>query len=212
MERLEDWGNNQQLAQMINSIDAENYIADLRARVKNLTLTAVHHKDLRKSTTTAILAGVLPITILALLGAGAATLWKICGSSMSTKARQWTERRRKNRGPYNLYIKRKQWRDPPPTPEIMEEACSHDSFDLPPPEVSRIAVPEQAETVATPTTAVKLEAPASTVVLPSHPVLPLDEKELQEHRNAILQQQMLGRQLLSELTRRHNSRQNLQEE
>ena len=85
----------------------------------------------------------------------------------------------------------------------MEEACSHDSFDLPPPEVSRIAVPEQAGTVATPTTAVKLEAPASTVVLPSHPVLPLDEKELQEHRNAILQQQ---------LTRRHNSWHNLQEE
>ena len=103
----------------------------------------------------------------------------------------------------------------------MEEACSDDSFDLPPPEapqrreeeeVSRIAVPEQAGTVATPTTAVKLEEPASTVVLPSHPVLPLGEKELQEHRDAILQQQMLGRQLLSKLTRRHDSRQNLQEE
>ena len=133
-ERLEGWGDNQQLAQMINNIDAEDHIADLRARVKNLTLTAVHHEDLRQSTTMAILTGVLPIIILALLAAWAATLWKICGSSMSTKARQGTKRRRKNRGPYNLYIKRKAVEGPPPTPEIMEEACSDDSFDLPPPE------------------------------------------------------------------------------
>ena len=103
-ERLEDWGDNQQLAQMINNIDAEDLIADLRARVKNLTLTAVHHEDLPHSTTTAILAGVLPILILALIGAGATTMWKICGSSMSTKARQWTKRRRKHREPYNLLM------------------------------------------------------------------------------------------------------------
>ena len=44
---------------------------------------------------------------------------------------------------------------------------------------------------------------SSTPTLPSHPVIPLNEQELQEHRDAILQQQMLGRQLLSELTRRH---------
>ena len=101
---------------------------------------------------------------------------------------------------------------PPPTPEIMEEACSDESFDLPPPEaplgrqeeeVSRTAIPEQAGTDATPSAAGR---PASTVILPSHPVLAMDEKELQEHRDAILQQQMLGRQLLSEVTRRHNSR------
>ena len=142
------------------------------------------------------------------------------GSAVSTRARQWTERRRKNQGPYNLYVKRKQWRNPPPTPEIMEEACSNNSFDLPPPEaperreeeVSRIAVPEQAGTVTTTTTAVRPEEPASTVALPSHPVLPLDDKDLQEHRDAILQQQMLGRQLLSKLTRQHNNRQNLQPE
>ena len=104
-------------------------------------------------------------------------------------------------------------------PDIMEEACSDDSFDLPPPEaplgrqeeeVSRTAVPEQAGTVATPSATGRPEGTASTVVLPSH--LAMDEKELQEHRDAILQQQMLGHQLLSELTRRHNSRQNLQEE
>ena len=29
-ERLEDWGDNRQLAQMINNIDAEDHIADLR--------------------------------------------------------------------------------------------------------------------------------------------------------------------------------------
>ena len=66
--------------------------------------------------------------------------------------------------------------------------------------------------VSTSTMAAKPEEPASTVIHPNHPVLPLDNKELQEHRYAILQQQMLGRQLLSELTRRHNSRQNLQQE
>ena len=132
---------------------------------------------------TAILAGLLPIIIIALLAVGAATLWKMCGSAVSSRAQQWTKRRRKNQGPYNLYVKRKQWRDPPPAPEIMEEACSNDSFDLPPPEaperreeeeVSRIAVPEQAGTVTTTTTTGRPEESASTVFLPSHPVLPLD--------------------------------------
>ena len=93
---------------MINSIDAEDHIADLRARVKNLTLRAVHHDNLWQSTTTAIIAAVLPILILTLIAAGAMTMWKICGSSISTKAREWTERRSKQREPYNLYIKRKQ--------------------------------------------------------------------------------------------------------
>ena len=97
----------------------------------------------------------------------------------------------------------------PPTPELMEEACSDDSFDLPPPEaperqeeaeVSRFTVPEQADTVSTTLPAEKSEGPASTITLPNHPVLPLDDQELQEHRVAILQQQILGCQLLSELT------------
>ena len=56
--RLEDWGDNQQLAEMINNIDAEDHIVDLRARVNNLTLTAVHHDDLQHSMTTAIIAAV----------------------------------------------------------------------------------------------------------------------------------------------------------
>ena len=107
---------------------------------------------------------------------------------------------------------------PPPMPELMEEACSDDSFDLPPPEApekweeeefSGVAVPEQAGTASTPAMASKSEEPTSTVVLPNHPVLPLDDKE---YRDAILQQQMLGRQLLSELTRKHNSRQDLQQQ
>jgi len=38
--RLEDWGHNQQLAEMIDNIDTEDHIADLTARVRNLTLTA----------------------------------------------------------------------------------------------------------------------------------------------------------------------------
>ena len=31
--RLEDWGDNQQLAEMITNIDGDDHIADLRARV-----------------------------------------------------------------------------------------------------------------------------------------------------------------------------------
>ena len=103
----------------------------------------------------------------------------------------------------------------------MEEACSDDSFNLPPPEaperreeekVSGVAILEQFGTVSTSTTAAKSEEPASTVILPNHSVLPLNDQEMQEHRDAILQQQMLGRQLLSKLNRQHSSRQNLQQE
>ena len=92
---------------MINNIDAEDHIADLWARVNNLTLTVVHHDDLQHSTTTAIIAAVLPILILSLIAAGAMTMWKFCGPSISARAREWTERRSKQRKPYNLYIKRK---------------------------------------------------------------------------------------------------------
>ena len=72
--RLEDWGDNQQLTEMINNIDAEDYIADLRARVKNLTLTAVHQDDLQHSTTMAMIAAVLAILIISLIAAGAMTM------------------------------------------------------------------------------------------------------------------------------------------
>ena len=103
----------------------------------------------------------------------------------------------------------------------MEEACSDDSFDLPPPEaperqeeaeVIRDTVPEQAGTVSTILPVEKPGGPSSTTSLPNHPVLRLDEQEMQVHRDAILQQQMLGRQLLSKLTRRHHSRHNLPQE
>ena len=158
--RLEDWGDNQQLAEMINNIDAEDHITDLRARVRNLTLTAVHQDDLQQSTTTAILAAVLPVLILSLIAAGAMTSWKFCGPSISARAREWTENRNRQWQPYNLYVKRRQWRDPPPTPELMEEASSNHSFDLPPPEAperreqaegNKDTVLEQAGTVSPPT-------------------------------------------------------------
>ena len=102
----------------------------------------------------------------------------------------------------------------------MEEAGSTHSVDLPPPEAleereeadgNKDIVLERASTVPSPTA---VEMPAglpSTLTLPSHPVQPLDEQELQEHRDAILQQQMLGRQWLSELTRRHQSKHHFQE-
>ena len=90
----------------------------------------------------------------------------------------------------------------------MEGAGSNHSLDLPPPEA-----PEEQEE-AEGNKDIVLEQ-ASTVPPPAamevHPVLPLDEQEMQEHRDAILQQQMLGQQLLSELTRRHHSTQHVQE-
>ena len=181
---------------MINNIDAEDHIADLRARVKNLTLTAVHHEDLRQSTTMAILAGVLPIIILALLAAGAATLWKICGPSVSTRARQWIERRRKNRGPTSTSRGSSGG-----TP--LQHQRSWKKLAATTPSIYHLQRRLRGG---------KKKKSAGSPFRNSHPVLPLDEKELREHRDAILQQLMLGRQLFSELNRRHNSRQNLQEE
>ena len=136
-ERLEDWGDNQQLAEMINNIDTDDHIAELRARGQILTLTADHQEDLCHSTTSAILAAVLQVLILSLLAAGSLATWKFCGPSISARAWKWTEDRRRRQQPYNLYIKRRQWRDPPPTPELMEEASESQFFDQPAPEGSQ---------------------------------------------------------------------------
>ena len=93
----------------------------------------------------------------------------------------------------------------------MEEAGSNPSLDLPPPEEPEEpakgieeTVLEQASTPPPPTATQLATGLQGTPTLPNHPVLPLNEKELQEHRDAILQQQMLGRQLLSKLMRRHH--------
>ena len=82
-ERLEDWGHNKQLAQMIDSIGTQDHIADLTARVRNLTQTAVHQEDLQHSTTTAILAVFLPVLIVFVIAAGAVAAWKFCGPSIA---------------------------------------------------------------------------------------------------------------------------------
>ena len=63
-DNLQEWGPNKQLAEMIDGIGAQDHIADLRERVRNLSLTAVHQQDLRQSTTMAILAGVLPVLLM----------------------------------------------------------------------------------------------------------------------------------------------------
>ena len=98
----------------------------------------------------------------------------------------------------------------------MEEAGSNPSLNLPPPEALEApeeqeeaegiedTVLEQASTVPPPTAMQMASGLPSTPTLPSHPVIPLNEQELQEHRDAILQQMMLGRQLLSKLMRRHH--------
>ena len=92
----------------------------------------------------------------------------------------------------------------------MEEAASIQSIDIPPPEplqwaAQSIAGAERQEAPAPPPilSAAIEEDRSTTPELPPHPVIQMTAQELQEHRDAILQQQMLGRQLLSELTRRH---------
>ena len=92
----------------------------------------------------------------------------------------------------------------------MEEADSNPSINLPPPEAPeetaggiRETVLEQASTPPPPSPTPSATGLPGTPDLPPHPVIQLNEEELQEHRDAILQQQMLGRQLLSDLARRH---------
>ena len=90
---------------MIDGIGAQDHIPDLTERVSNLSMTAVHHQDLRQSTTTAILAGVLPVLILSILAAGAVQAWKFCGPAIATKVQAWAKARQDQRQPYNLYIR-----------------------------------------------------------------------------------------------------------
>ena len=54
-DNLQEWGPNKQLAEMITSIGDQDHIADLRERVHNLSLTAVHQLDLQQSTKTCLL-------------------------------------------------------------------------------------------------------------------------------------------------------------
>ena len=130
---LQEWGPNKQLAAMVNDIGVQDHIADLKERIHNLSMTAVHHQDLQQATTTAILAGVLPVLILALLAAGAAAAWRFCGPLIANKAQAWAKARRDKQQPYSLYIKRRRWNNPPPTPELMEEREGSVSIDIPPP-------------------------------------------------------------------------------
>ena len=101
---LEQWGHNKQLAEMIDSIGSQDHIADLTAKVKNLTLTAVHQQDWQHSTTTAVLTAVLPVLILSIIAAGAVAAWKFCSPSISARAQKWNNHRKQQRQPYNLYV------------------------------------------------------------------------------------------------------------
>ena len=92
----------------------------------------------------------------------------------------------------------------------MEEAGSNPSINLPPLEPTEETtegipetVLEQASTPTPPSPTSSETGRPETPELPPHPVVQLTKEELQEHCDAILQQQMLGRQLLSELMRRH---------
>ena len=66
---LQEWGPNKQLARMIDGIGVRDHLMELRERIHNLSITSVHQQDLRQSTTTAILASLLPVVILAGLAA-----------------------------------------------------------------------------------------------------------------------------------------------
>ena len=197
-----------------STIGAQDHIADLREKVHNLSLTAVHQQDLRQSTSTAILAGVLPGLILAILAAGAVSAWRFCGPLIANRARAWAKARRDRQQPYNLYIKRRRWNNPPPTPELMEQRGSNVSIDIPPPSPLLGAAEDIAErdsdfTGTPPPPTPPPPPPAGrpgSPMLPSHPALRMNQEEMQVHRDAILQQQVLGRQLLRELRQQHEDR------
>ena len=104
---LQEWGPNKQLAQMIAGIGVRDHIQELQDRIHNLSITSVHQQDLRQSTSTAILAGVLPVVILAGLAAIAIAAWKQWGPRAVTCAQAWARKRRARQQPYNLYIKRR---------------------------------------------------------------------------------------------------------
>ena len=75
-DTLQDWGNKQQLAEILKSIDGNDHLQELKAKVCNLTITSLQHKDLQDSTRTAVLAAILPLIILALLAAGSLAVCK----------------------------------------------------------------------------------------------------------------------------------------
>ena len=204
---LQEWGPNKQLKQMIAGIGVRDHIQDLQDRIHNLSITSVHQQDLRQSTTTAILAGVLPVVILAGLAAAAIAAWKLCGPSTISWAQAWARNRQSKQQPYNLYIKRRRWNNPPPTPELMEERGSDLSINIPPPSPLLGATADFTGSPPPPTPPPPPPAgrPGSPM-LPNHPALRMNEEEMRVHRDAIMQQQMLGRQLLRELRDRHEQR------
>ena len=211
-DNLQEWGPNKQLAAMVDNIGVQDHISDLRQRIYNLSMTAVHQQDLHQATTTAILAGVLPVIILALLAGGAAAAWRFCGPLAATKVRAWARARREGRQPYKLYIKRRQWSNPPPTPEFQEEQEDNVSIDIPPPSPllgdSQGGTEDGSDFTTTPSPPPPPPPPTAesgATALPSHPTIRMTPEELQVHHDAILQQQMLGRRLLAELREKHQS-------
>ena len=148
------------------------------------------------------------------LAAAAIAAWKLCGPSAITNAQAWARNRRNGQQPYNLYIKRRRWNNPPPTPELTEEQGSNLSIDIPPPSpllgaATDIAEGESDFTWSPPPPTPPPPPPAGrpgSPMLPSHPALRMNEEEMRVHRDAIMQQQMLGRQLLRELRQRHEQR------
>ena len=214
-ENLQEWGPNRQLAAMVDAIGMQDHIADLKERVHNLSMTAVHQRDLHQATTAAILAGVLPVLVLALLATGAGATWRFCGPLIANKAQAWAKARRDRQQPYSLYIKRRRWNNPPPTPELPEDQEGSVSIDIPPPSplLGATRADTEGDSSFTATSAPPTPPPPpppaeqpSATALPSHPTIRMTKEEMQVHRDAIRQQQMLGRRLLAELRDNHRSK------
>ena len=134
---------------------------------------------------------------------------------MANKVQAWAKARRDGRQPYSLYIKRRRWNNPPPTPEIKEEQEDSVSIDIPPPSpllgATRGGTEDNSNFTGSPVPPTPPPPPPpaeqpGTTALPSHPAIQMTEEEMQVHRDAILQQQMLGRQLLAELRQRHEGK------
>ena len=92
----------------------------------------------------------------------------------------------------------------------MEEQGSNLSIDIPPPELLQGAAKGIAEreldlasTTPPPSPPPTQEERLTSRELPIPPAIRMNEEEMQEHRDAILQQQMLGQQLLRELCHQH---------
>ena len=170
---------------------------------------------MRQSTHIAALAAILPLACPSLLGASAFLLWRYYGSRIQAAWSAWTRRRGRARQTYSVSIQRRQPQSPGdsettddsknasleqagrPRPSIRHPHrwSQRSSF-----ETARGASLELAE-LGHQAESKRLHSAASSELQNSSEATDAS----QEDQDAVLKQQMLGRQLLSELSDRLQS-------